>query len=44
VQPEDGAPLRVAELGEPELAVVADRDVAFQLGTSNSDNHDRSVT
>ena len=44
VQPEDGASLRVAELGEPELTVVADRDVAFQPGTSNSDNHDRSVT
>jgi hypothetical protein len=44
VQPEDGASLRVAELSEPELTIVADRDVAFQLGTSNSDNHYRSVT
>ena len=44
MQPEDGASLRVAELGEPQLTIVADRDVAFQLGTSNSDNHDRSVT
>ena len=37
VQPEDSAPLRIAELGEPELTIVADRDVAFQLGTSNSE-------
>ena len=35
VQPEDRATLRIAELGEPELTIVADRDVAFQLGTSN---------
>jgi hypothetical protein len=39
VQPEDRASLRVTELGEPELTIVADRNVAFQLGTSNSDNH-----
>ena len=44
MQPEDRAPLRVAELGEAQLTVVADRDVALQLGASNSDNHDRSVT
>jgi hypothetical protein len=44
VQPEDSASLRITELGEPQLTIVADRDVAFQLGTSNSDNHYRSVT
>jgi len=44
MQPEDGASLRVAELGEAQLTIVTDRDVAFQLGASDSDNHYRSVT
>jgi hypothetical protein len=44
VQPEDRASLRVTELGEPELTIVADRNVAFQLRTSNGGNHYRSVT
>ena len=33
VQPEHGAALRVAELGKADLTVIADGDVAFQLGT-----------
>ena len=29
------ATLRVAELGKPDLTVIADGDVAFELGTRN---------
>ena len=29
VQPEDRAPVRIAEFGKPQLAIVADRDVAL---------------
>src|SRR6202000_725270 len=44
VQPEDRATLRITELGKPQLPVVADRDVALQLRTSNRISHYRSVT
>ena len=43
VQPEDRASLRSAELSEPDLAFLADRDVAFELGTGDRDNHVQSV-
>ena len=35
MQPEDGAALRVAELGETDLTVIADGDVAFELGAGD---------
>ena len=44
VQPEDGAALRVTELGESDLAVIADGDVAFELGTGDCDSHGQSVS
>jgi hypothetical protein len=44
MQPEDGASLRAAELGETDLTILTDRDVAFQLRTRNSDNHVQSVS
>ena len=44
VQPEDGAALRIAELGEPDLTVIADGDVAFQLRTGDCDSHAQSVS
>src|SRR5262249_3602376 len=43
MQPEDGTSLRIAELGEPDLAIFADGDVAFQLRTRDSGNHAQSV-
>ncbi len=39
VQPEDRAPLRGTELGEPDLAVLPDRDVSFELGAGNREDH-----
>ena len=39
VQPEHRAPPRGAELGEADLAVVADGDVSFKLGAGNRDGH-----
>jgi len=44
VQPEHGATLRVAELGKPDLTVITDGDVAFQLRTGNCDSHAQSVS
>jgi hypothetical protein len=43
MQPEDGTSLRVAELGESELTIVADGDIAFQFGARDGDNHLQSV-
>ena len=43
VQPEDGPALRGAELGEPDLAVLADGDVSFELRAIDCDNHAQSV-
>jgi hypothetical protein len=44
MQPEDRPALRVTELGESDLAVIADSDVAFELGTGDCDNHGQSVS
>jgi hypothetical protein len=44
VQPEDRTALRIAELGKPQLSVIADRDIALELGPSNRIRHYRSVT
>src|SRR6266436_4128457 len=44
VQPEHGAALRIAEPGKPDLTVIADGDVAFQLGTRDCDSHAESVS
>jgi hypothetical protein len=44
VQPEHGAALRIAELGKSDLTVIADGDVAFQLGTGDCDSHAQSVS
>ncbi len=44
MQPEDRAALWVAEFGEPDLPVVADSDVAFELGTGDCDSHAQSVS
>jgi hypothetical protein len=43
VQPEEGASLRVAEFGQPDLTVIADGDIDFQLGTRDGNNHAASV-
>ena len=39
VQPEDSAPLRIAELGEADLAIVVDRDVPLELGPVDVETH-----
>jgi hypothetical protein len=44
VQPEHGAALRIAKLGKPDLTVIADSDVAFQLGSGDCDRHAQSVS
>ncbi len=43
VQPEHGAALRITELGEADLAALADGDVAFQLRAGDRDSHDLSL-
>jgi hypothetical protein len=43
VQPEDRAPLRRAELSKADLAVLADRDVSFELGASNREHHTQQL-
>jgi hypothetical protein len=43
VQPEDGATLGITELGETDLTVLPDGDVAFELGAGDCDNHAESV-
>ena len=44
VQPEDRATLRITELGKPQLPIIADGDIALELGPSNRISHYRSVT
>jgi len=44
VQPENRATLRIAELGKPQLPIIADGDIALELGPSNRISHYRSVT
>jgi len=39
VQPEHRPSLRVTEFGEVDLAVLANRDVSFELGAGNLDGH-----
>ena len=43
VQPENRASLRIPELGETDLAVLADGDVAFQLRAIDRHDHARIV-
>ena len=43
MQPEDGATLRSAELGEPDLPILADGDVSLELRAIDCDNHAQSV-
>ena len=44
VQPEERATLRIAELGKPQLPIIADGDIALELGPSNRISHYGSVT
>jgi len=43
VQPEDGASLRLAELGKADLAVLPNRYVSVELGAGNRDDHAREL-
>ena len=44
VQPEERAALRVTELGEADLAVLADRDVALEFRAGDVKSHAQSFT
>jgi hypothetical protein len=39
VQPEHRAPLRRAEFSKPDLTALPNRDVSFELGAGNRDDH-----
>ncbi|EUA42424.1 hypothetical protein I553_6284 [Mycobacterium xenopi 4042] len=44
MQPEDGASLRITKLGEAQLAILTDGDVALELGTRDRHHHGTSVS